>query len=231
MLRKMTTIFLTGLTAMLPFIITIAVITYLAGLFYAWLGPDSALGRVLKMAKESWSIPLGFSYPMSVLAVILLICIVGYFTRQFIGQRIGGWVDSIITRIPFINKIYNSAEQVVDLFAKKKEDAASALSNVVLVKFANTRIVGMLSNSEPVIIHGVPHYMVYFPSSPVPATGFNYFVPCEDVDDIDIGVEEMTRIIVSLGSLGPGILNSKSRLILPRKTMPSATIPPKLAKQ
>ena len=124
----------------------------------------------------------------------------------------------LIARIPFINKIYSSADQVVDLFKKKDQDAAAALSNVVLVRFANTRILGMLSNGEPIDIGGVSHYMVYVPSSPVPATGFNYFVPCEDVEDVDVAVEEMTRIIVSLGSLAPGIMNSKPQLFLPRKT-------------
>lgn len=225
MIRKITTVFLTGLTAMLPLIITLSIITYLAGMLFSWLGPGSSLGRGLKHIEETWQVPLGFSYPMSVLAVILFIYIVGYFARQFIGQRVGGWIDAIISRIPFINKIYNGAEQVVELFSKKGDDAATALTNVVIIRYANVRIVGMLANSQSVLIHDVPHFMVYIPNSPVPATGSNYLVPCADVEDINIDVEDMTRILVSLGSLGPTIMNSKPTLFLPQLTPQSSAQP------
>lgn len=227
MVRRVTGTFLTGLMALLPLLITIGLVAFLAGKLYGWLGPGSLFGL---LAQEVTAAIFGESTPtsrqwvfagiyvLSLLMVLVFIWLVGYFARLFIGQRVGGWFEWLIGRIPFINKIYSSADQVVDLFKKKEQDAASALSNVVLVRFANTRILGMLSNGEPIDIGGVPHYMVYFPSSPVPATGFNYFVPCEDVEDVDVAVEEMTRIIVSLGSLAPGIMNSKPQLFLPRKT-------------
>ena len=216
MIRKLTGIFLAGLTTLLPLIITVAVIIYVVGLLDTWLGPSSSLGLALKQLEDNWNLRMEITYPLSVVIVVIVICIVGYIARQYFGQKIGQWFESLIGKIPFINKVYYSAEQVVDLFKKKDSDAAAALSNVVLVRFANTRILGMLANSSPVVINNKPHFMIYFPSSPVPATGFNYFVPVEDVDDVDISVEEMTRVIVSLGSLGPGIMNKKQPLILPR---------------
>jgi len=217
MARKFAGIFLAGLTTILPLVITIAVITYIVSMLNAWLGPSSGLGMALKQIEDSWHLQMEITYPLSVLIVIIFIFIVGYFAKQYIGQRVAQWFDSVIARIPFINKIYNSVDQVVELFSKKEEQASAALSNVVLVKFANTRILGMLSNSQTVDIKGEPHFMVYFPSSPVPASGFNYFVPVDDVEDVDISVEEMSKVIVSLGSLGPQIMNKKSPLMLPHE--------------
>ena len=84
-----------------------------------------------------------------------------------------------------------------------------------MAQIANVRVLGMLSSSDPVLINGVPHYIVYLPSTPIPASGQNMLVPCSDVEDVDISIEELTKILLSLGSLGPGIMGAKSPLILP----------------
>jgi uncharacterized membrane protein len=119
-----------------------------------------------------------------------------------------------MARIPFINKVYNSAEQVVGLLGKKDGDAASALSNVVMVRIANFKVLGMLASHESVLVDGAPHFIVFLPSTPIPASGQNLIVPCADVMDVDVSVEEMTRILISLGSLGPAVMNSKHPLVL-----------------
>jgi uncharacterized membrane protein len=218
MVRKFMGTLVVGLTALLPLTITIAVFVFLASYIYAWFGPASTLGQTLiSLRDKELSIPLWFSYPLLIIIAVALIWVVGYFARQFIGKKIGEWFEAIIARIPFINKVYHSVDQVVELFRKKDGDAAQALSNVVLMRYANTRMLGMLASDDRVVVEGVAHYMVYVPSSPVPTTGFNYLVPCEEVLDVDITVEEMTRIIVSLGSLAPRTMNAKTPLVLPPK--------------
>ena len=170
-MRRFVGTFITGLFALLPFLITVAIVVYLANLLNSWLGPESAFGRLMRTIAESMGqhVPVWFTYVLSIAIVIFVIWLIGSIARQYFGQRIGHWLeDWVIRRIPFIGKVYTSAEQVVDLLRKKDSDAVAALSNVVLVKFANTHILGMLSNSNPVEINGIPHYLVYFPSTPVP---------------------------------------------------------------
>lgn len=217
MVRKFMGTFLAGLMAILPLVITIAVFVFLGKYLYAWFGPNSLLGEALIDADTKFSIHPTVSYPLLIIVAVALIWVVGYFAQQYIGKKIGEWFEAVIARIPFINKVYHSVDQVVELFRKKDKDAAAALSNVVLMRFANTRMLGMLASDDRVVLDGVAHYMVYVPSSPVPTTGFNYLVPCEEVLDVDITVEEMTRIIVSLGSLAPQTMNAKSPLVLPPK--------------
>lgn len=217
MVRKFMGTCIAGLMAILPLVVTIAVFVFLGKYIYAWFGPDSLLGTALNKADTNFSIPSEVSYPLLIIIAVLFIWGVGYFAKQYIGRKIGEWFEAIIARLPFINKVYHSVDQVVELFRKKDTDAASALSNVVLMRFANTQMLGMLASDNRVMLNGVPHYMVYVPSSPVPTTGFNYLVPCEEVLDVDITIEEMTRIIVSLGSLGPQTMNAKPSLVLPPK--------------
>lgn len=222
MLRRFAGTFVAGLTTILPLVITIGLVVFLAGYIYAWFGPGSLIYMFVTYisepfgpAAQSWVMPV--IYLLSLLTVILAIWAVGFFARKYIGQRIGDWIELVIGKIPFINKIYHSVDQVVDLFKKKDKDSAAALSNVVLVHIANINVLGMLASPIPINIKGVPHFLVYLPSTPIPSSGQNLLVPCSDVDDVAVSVEEMTKILISLGSLGPDILNSKQPLILPTK--------------
>jgi uncharacterized membrane protein len=218
MIRRFTATFIAGLFALLPLLITVGLIGFVMGKLNAWLGPQSPFGMWLTTLSSS----LALSYILSIAIVVLFIWCIGWLARRVTGQRLTRLMDQIIARIPFINKVYKSVEQVVALLNRKDGDAASALSNVVLARIGNVRVLGMLASPHPVVIHGVPHFIVYLPSTPIPASGQNLVVPCADVEDVDISVEELTKILLSLGSLGAGILNSKSPLILPGPIMSPA---------
>jgi uncharacterized membrane protein len=218
MLKRFMATFFAGLFALLPLVITISLVGFLVTKLVSWVGPSSAFGQGLASIYPR----LELTYPASLVLVIVLITIVGYFARRVAGQRIAWLFEWIIGRIPFINKVYHSVEQIIGLLQKGQGDAASALSNVVMAHIANVRVLGMLSSSDPVLLDGVPHYIVYIPSTPIPASGQNLLVPCADVEDVDISMEELTKILLSLGSLGPGIMSSKAQLILPNP----ALIPP-----
>jgi uncharacterized membrane protein len=210
MLQRFMATFFAGLFALLPLLITIGVIGFLVTKLFTWLGPGSYFGLWLASIYPR----LEITYPASFVIVILVITLAGYFARRVTGKRLAGLFTWIMGRIPFINKVYHSVEQIVNLMAKHDGDAGSALSNVVMANIANVRVLGMLSSSDPVLINGVPHYIVYLPSTPIPASGQNLLVPCCDVEDVDVSVEELTKILLSLGSLGPGIMSAKSPLIL-----------------
>jgi uncharacterized membrane protein len=218
MLKRFMTTFFAGLFALLPLVITLSLVGFLVTKVVAWIGPSSAFGLWLAAIYPR----LELTYPASLVIVVVMITAVGYFARRVAGQRIAWFFEWLIGRIPFINKVYHSVEQVVGLLQKGQGDAASALSNVVMAHIANVKVLGMLSSSDPVLVHGVPHFIVYIPSTPIPASGQNILVPCTDVEDVDVSVEELTKILLSLGSLGPGIMSSKAQLILPNPATTAA---------
>jgi uncharacterized membrane protein len=221
MLRSFFTTFFAGLLAMLPLIVTLGVVGFIVGKLNAWVGPESAFGRSIGQLASKVGLPSStLVYVLSLLSVILLVWLLGLYVRRFTARRIGAGITAIMGRIPFINKIYSSTDQVIALLTRREGDAAAALSHVVMARIGNARVLGMLSSPEPVLVDGTPHYIVFLPSTPVPASGQNILVPVEDVVPMDISVEEMTKILISLGSLGPGILNPK--LEAAASTLPSA---------
>jgi len=54
---------------------------------------------------------------------------------------------------------------------------------------------------------GREYLLVFVPSSPIPATGFNLLVPVEDFESLDIPVEDLAKIFMSVGLLGPQVLS------------------------
>lgn len=209
MLRKLGSYFLAGLLAVLPLVFTIAVVGFVYAKLLEWLGPQSRFGTVVQSISQSTALPPVVAYAMTFTLVVAVILLLGMFATRFTGKRLLAFFNRLIGRIPFINKVYGSAEQVVQLFNNQDSDSVSALSNVVLARFANSYVLGMLANANPVRIHGQDHVFFYMPNTPVPATGNLYIIPVEDIYHVDMSVEELTRIEVSLGSLGPGIINSR----------------------
>jgi uncharacterized membrane protein len=200
--------FIAGLLALLPLIVTVAVVSFIVGKILGWFGPQSAFGGAMRHMAEGFGLPsTSLLYVIGVLLALVLITLIGQAARRYTGQRIGEWITTMVGRVPFINKIYSSTDQVVALLTRREGDAAGALSHVVMARIGPVRVLGMLSSPEPVRIGGESFYIVFLPSTPIPASGQNILVPVDDVVDAKISVEEMTKILVSLGSLGPGILN------------------------
>ncbi len=213
-MRKFAGTFLTGLLAITPFAVTIGLIAFVADALYGFIGPASTFGQWLLAAEEALRIPRYVSYPSSIALLVLLIWGIGNTARLYIGRRFREWAEAMISKIPLINKIYSSVDQVLELVTKRDSAAGPALTNVVVARIANTQILGLLAGTDPINIEGVPHFLIYMPNLPVPTTGNAYLVPCCDVLDIDLSAEELTRIMVSLGSLGPGIMNNKQPLVV-----------------
>lgn len=199
--------FVSGLVILLPLGATLILIGWAFNFLDGLIGGQSIFARLWR-SFFGWFLSDGTSLLLGYLFLFVVIVAVGYFARGFAKQQIASFLRDFFGRIPLINKIYHSVEQVIDLWSKKKEgDQISQVGEVVVVQFMNTKALGILSSRKPYMIKGEEHYLVYMPSSPVPATGFNYFFKTNDVFLADLKIDEMTKIIVSLGVLGHEILD------------------------
>lgn len=212
-MKRFSATLLAGLATILPLIITFALIFWVAAFINGKIGPNSAIGRwlITNFGDRFWEIVL--VYAVSIILVVLILWLIGMLARNYVGKRLLNWFDMQISRIPLINTVYSSVEQVVNLLHKEEGDNTVTLTDVVCMKLANSWLLGLLASNEPVEINGKLHYLVYVPSCPMPTSGFTYLVPIEDTLSLNISAEELTRVIVSLGSLGPRVMNEKDPLV------------------
>ncbi len=189
-------IFITGLTATIPLVITVYVIT---GLFHF---ADGILGKYINNLFYEY---IGYEIPgLGILIAILLIFILGVVIRLS-RMRIFRWTERVFFKIPLVNKIYFPVKRIVDfLFFPPQKNFRSA----VLVEYPRRGIytLGFVTN-ENTINHkakrGKKFFNVYIPSSPSPITGFVIIVEEKDLTFLDIGVQEAIRLIISGGLINP----------------------------
>jgi uncharacterized membrane protein len=202
-LRNLFSWFLAGLVILLPLGATLILLGWAFNFLNGIIGGQSIFAKIWGGFFRWFQLSGTTSLLLGYFLLFLIIVAVGYFARGFAKQQIASFLRSTFNKIPVINKIYHSIEQVIDLWSKKKEgDKISQIGEVVIVQFMNVKAIGILSSRIPFKIDQVDHYLVYLPSSPVPATGFNYFFKADEVFHSDLKIDEMTKIIVSLGVLG-----------------------------
>ena len=193
MLKK---IFVTGLAAVIPLVITIYVVY---GLFHF---ADGILGKQINDFLYEY---IGHVVPgLGILIAIILILFLGMIIRLS-RMKIFKWTERLFFRIPLVNKIYFPIKRIVDfLFFPPQKNFRSA----VLVEYPRKGIysLGFLTTENTIAFKEKRNKKlcnVYMPSSPSPITGFIIIVEEKDVIPLDIGVEEAIRLIISGGLINP----------------------------
>lgn len=119
MLRSLRNAFITGIVVILPLGVTMIVIHFLldrigtpASKYFFWfLDPGFRDMPIVQLGLEL----------LSVLVVLLLITLLGYSSRIFIGRFILNSMEQLLDRVPFINTVYRSVKQIVQTFSQQKK--------------------------------------------------------------------------------------------------------------
>ncbi len=204
--------FFTGVAAILPFIVTVFLAGWIVGAADAYLGPRSTFGSFLykifgerlTLFESQWAFP---GYLMGYTVVVLLIVLLGFMVTRATVERIHQAVDATFARIPLLGKIYSGVGQVVELFGKKGESSLERFLGMGYVEFGDIRMLALLTSGETyTLADGLAYYLVFIPNAPIPATGFTALVQVEKVHLLDMPLEDMAKLMMSLGVLGPQVL-------------------------
>lgn len=200
--------FLSGLVIVLPGIITLAVVKWLFGTISSFT--DTLLFFLPYVLDPKRIYQDGVSGPMfwywSVLALLLavvLVSVVGVLARYYFGKRLIAWADSLMLRVPVLNKIYGTIKQVDAAFTSGKK---TSFKTVVLVEYPREGIysVGFLTNEQADAVQRKTDkkcMCVFIPTTPIPTGGFLIIVPEEKVIKLDMSVADGLKYIISVGAL------------------------------
>ncbi len=203
--------FITGVATLLPFVVTIFIVTWIVKIADAYIGPSSYFGLFIVKIASPGNKYLG--YLAGYLVVVLVIIFLGFLVNRATVARIHKTIDSVFARIPLFGKIYMAVGQLVDLFGKSEQSGFERFGGVGHVRFGNVRMLGLLTSTEQYsLVDGKKYVLVFIPNSPIPATGFNVLVPVEDFVRLELPIEELAKLLMSLGLLGPQVLKKPSSL-------------------
>lgn len=190
--------FITGLLIWVPLVITVWVLSLIVNTL------DQSL-QLLPEAVHPKNL-VGFSIPgVGALLTLAMILFTGLLAANFIGQKLVGWWDKLLSRIPVVNSVYKAVKQVSDtLFAPN----GNAFRKALLVQYPRQgawTIAFLTGLPGGDIRNHLPgdYVSVYVPTTPNPTSGFFLMLPRNDVIELDMTVDEALKYIISMGVVAP----------------------------
>lgn len=193
-------IFITGLFALLPLVVTYFFLSFLF---------DSMTGFLLPYLdiidqKYGLGIPLYMKKFLSLIFFIMIILLAGLVTRNYFGRRIIVKLEKFIDKIPLVKTTYNATKQIILTFQSTKTDT---FKKVVLVEYPRKGMysVGFVTNNRNILQDGTEeqYYSIFIVTTPNPTSGFIVIVPKSEVIVLDISVQSAFKYIMSAGVLLP----------------------------
>ncbi len=190
-MKGLTRTFLTGLAAILPIVITLALLW--------WLGAaaEEVLGGLLRAV-----LPDLLYFPgLGVIVTLVAIFGIGVLLRAYVVQWLFGWVESLMERIPVVKTIHGVVRDMMGLVSGDLEKKFGA---AVLVTLPGTdyRLIGFITRED---FAGLPDELgsgetiaVYMPMS-YQIGGYTLMLPREQVQMLDLSLEDAMRYTLTAG--------------------------------
>jgi len=183
--------FLTGLLSITPLVIT----TWILWRFYVLI---SATMRpwLQRIPAVTETYPEFLLTLIGVIVFVLLITLVGLFTRNLIGIAFFRVLERFFEQIPVVKSVFSAIKQISEVFL---QDRRTAFQKVVLFAYPRQGLfsIGFVTRDEAEnrLVN------VFLPTAPNPTSGFMLLVPREELRELPIPVEEAIKLIVSGGSI------------------------------
>lgn len=190
---------LTGLVVWLPILVTFVVLRFIVEI----------LDRTIALLPQAYQPQqlFGVNLPgLGVIISLLLLLGTGILATNYFGQRIMGWGEAVLTRIPLVRSIYNASKQVSQaIFATNSQ----AFRKVLLIEYPRKGLwtIAFLTGTahQEVNTHiGEEMLSLFVPTTPNPTSGFFMMIAKEDAIELSMTIEEALKLIISLGVMHSG---------------------------
>jgi uncharacterized membrane protein len=200
--------FLAGLFTVLPLVVTVAIVIWVAGMLDDFLGPNTVLGGLLASAGLRISANETLAYVIGWVLVLAVIFVVGLLVELGAQRLLRDGVDSIFARVPLLGGVYGTVRQLVGMMDKKGQSDLKGMS-VVFCLFggeSGAAFLALLPTPELFRVGEIDYHAVLIPTAPVPVGGSLIFVPAKSVIPAKLSVDAFMSIYVSMGVTGPQFL-------------------------
>jgi len=206
--------FITGLALLLPAVLTILIFLFIVnlltkpfvGIVEGTLDYYDLLDKPMLFFTSQQVITF-FSKFLILFFLFTFVVLIGFLGRLVVFHYLLRLGNYIMHKIPFINKIYKAAQDVIGTIF---QDKTTNFSQVVLIPFPTTQSlsIGLVTNDpethEPhEDKHG--HISVFVPATPNPTVGFMLLFNRSQLIFLDMSVEEALRFVVSCGVMATEI--------------------------
>jgi uncharacterized membrane protein len=204
LLRTFLRVFLVGVIAVLPLVITVAVVVWVSGILARWFGRGTALGRAIEAVGGQVASGETLAYVVGWILVLAVIFGLGILVEMGARRFLVDGFDRVARRIPLLGSVYGTVRQFAELMDTRDKADLRGMS-VVWVLFGGERgaaFLALLPTPERFRIAELDYHAVVIPSAPVPVGGSLIFVPAHSVKPANVSMDGFMSTYVSMGVTG-----------------------------
>ena len=191
MLKYLSKTLLTGFITLLPVVLTIYLLYWLA------VSSEDLMGNVLH-----YLLPDSFYFPgMGMLVGLIGVFFVGLMMNAYLVRKLFSFGEELLYRLPLIKSVYRAFRDFFDFFSPNKE----GLGQVVAVSLNGMELVGFVTQDDPQRLP--PSFrerdcvLVYLPMSYM-VGGYTLLVPRSDLRPLQMSRDEAMRFVLTAGITG-----------------------------
>lgn len=190
-MKKISQLFLQGLLAIIPIIVTIA-------LLY-WLGTtaEATLGRFLK-----WVLPVSWYWPgLGIVSGVLFVTLIGFLLNAYFFRKLGKFTENLLSHIPLVKTIYGSVRDIAKFASASQRE--EELQKAVLVTIdKDIRLIGFITGQAAKMPGDEELYTVYLPMS-YQIGGYTLLLPESRFVKLDMNVQDAMRYVLTAAMARP----------------------------
>lgn len=194
--------FLSGLLILAPILIVLVVANWLLGGLTEWISEVPVQMMFEGRSSELVGVVRFFLVVGFLILGIILVSMLGFFSKLYFGQKALEWITEGLEKIPFFGAIYSSIDQ---LFKTLSSGSSKQFSRVVYIEYPRTGVWAVGFVTGPSKLKNIPegYLNVFVPTVPNPTSGFLLLVKEDEIKESGLKVEEAFKLILSLGMAQP----------------------------
>lgn len=191
MFKSIGTTLITGLFTVLPIVLTLYLLYWLA------VSSERVMGAALR-----WALPEIFYFPgLGTIVGLVLVFLVGLLMKAVLVRKIFTISEDILYRLPIIKSIYRAIRDLFDFFSPQK----GHFGRVVIVNFNDMEVIGFITQEDPERLpesfRRPESVLVYIPMSYM-IGGFTLLIPAKDVRPCQMTMDQAMRFALTAGITG-----------------------------
>ncbi len=191
MFKSISKTLLVGLFTILPIVLTVYLLYWLA------TTSEQVLGGALR-----WLLPNILYFPgLGIIAGMLLIFLIGLLMKMVLVRQLFSFGEQIFFGLPLVKTVYRAIRELFDFFSPKKE----GLGQVVIVNYNDMEVIGFITEEDtarlPQPYQGGDRVPVYIPMSYM-VGGFTLMISRSKLKPCNMRIDQAMRFAMTAGITG-----------------------------
>ncbi len=190
-------VFVQGLVIVSPLLLTIYVTVKFATWLYTSVG--TGLAKMLRV-EDTEALPLLMPI-LGILALIGVIYMIGVMARLWLFQKLLGYGEALLDRIPLVKSLYSSVRDLLQFLSGTDTESKGVPARIRLMG-DKVHLLGLITQKHPETVMGEGErgrVAVYLPMS-YQIGGFTLFIDPEDVEELEgMSVEDVLKLSMTAG--------------------------------